>query len=545
MQPTTLTLPDFLLASAARGDGEFVFHLEDGRVRLPLSELAARARIGASALAARGVGRGDTVGILGPNRPEWVVAACSIWAAGAAVVPIQIPLRVRDPAAFSEQIGAVLRTAGCRLVLADGRLVSMVPGGAGARWDAYGDAAATPPTPPTPEDAAVIQFTSGSTASPKGAVIPHGAVLAQLSMLEELNGRPASEETSMGWAPFFHDLGLILFIAWPAAHGGTAHILPAECFARDPAKWLRLVDATRATVTVGPASALGAALRALQRRSEPIDLGSLRVAWFAAEGVDPDVVDRLTAEGGRLGLDRGAVGATYGLAEAVLAVTTTRPGEGLRFDVVDLGEITTSGRALPANGGAARRVACCGRPPTGVELRIVGDGEDLGERQVGEVYVRTPAVMRCYTGEAASPFVDGWLRTGDVGYLADGELHVTGRLKDMVIVMGHNYYPEDFEWAAGRVTGVRQGRCVAFAADGSEEVVLLVEPRADADVPSLPRRVRDAVANAVGVAPGEVLVLPAGTVEKTTSGKLRRGTMRDAYARGELPSGDLAGAKSR
>jgi fatty-acyl-CoA synthase len=143
--------------------------------------------------------------------------------------------------------------------------------------------------------------------------------------------------------------------------------------------------------------------------------------------------------------------------------------------------------------------------------------------------------MRGYVGpDAPDPFVDGWLRTGDLGYVADGQLHITGRMRDMIIVMGHNYYPEDFEWAAARVSGVRAGRSVAFKAPRSEEIILLIEAAADTDPETLSDQVRSAVTDSVGIRPGEVLVVERGTIQKTTSGKLRRSAMRDAYIRGEL-----------
>ena len=152
--------------------------------------------------------------------------------------------------------------------------------------------------------------------------------------------------------------------------------------------------------------------------------------------------------------------------------------------------------------------------------------------------MRGASVMSGYVGDGApAPFVDGWLRTGDLGYLAGGELYVTGRKKDIVISAGHNYYPEDFEWAAGRVDGVRPGRCVAFGLSEREQVVVLVEPRNGSPGPGLERDVARAVADAVGVRPHRVLVLPRGTIEKTTSGKLRRAAMRAAYERGGLTDG--------
>jgi fatty-acyl-CoA synthase len=513
---------------------KLTFHLEDGRVSFTGTELVERALAGARALAARGIGPGDAVGVLGPNRPEWSVWAWATWAAGATLVPIQIPLRVRDPGAFAEQVRSLVHTAGCRLVLADPRLLSAVGTDLGVPWDEPGSAHGADPVPPRPEDLAVIQFTSGSTATPKGACLPHRAVMAQMDLIDAWTAGGIGGRVMVGWVPFFHDLGLFYYVGAAVLFGANAHYLPTERFAADPLDWLRLVTATSASITVAPGSAIGAAIRSALRGSDPIDLGSLEFMRFAAEGVDPEFVDRLLAAAERLKLPVDALGSSYGLAEAVLGVTST---QGLHEDRVDVDALTLSGLARPASGGHVRRLISAGRTALTTEVRIAqpGGGE-LGEREIGEICVRGPSLMDRYVGEGApDPFEDGWLRTGDMGYLADGELYVTGRIKDMIIVMGHNYYPEDFEWAASRLDGVRAGRCVAFGAEDREEVVLLVEPSAAADGEELASEVRSAVSDSVGIAPGRVLVLPPGSVEKTTSGKLRRSTMKSAYARGELP----------
>jgi fatty-acyl-CoA synthase len=353
--------------------------------------------------------------------------------------------------------------------------------------------------------------------------------------------RKPGEYDLCSWVPFFHDLGLFFYLVRAVVFGSACHYLPTERFAADPAGWLRLLASTRATATHFLPSATGAAVRAAARRSERIDLSGVQRGVLAAEAIDPHVVDRLLGSAREFGLLPEALMASYGLAEAVLGVTSTRGGEGLHFDRVDLDGMVTSGLAAPADRGPARRVAACGYPAPGTELRIVRSDEELAEREIGEVQVRGPSLMQRYVGQdAPDPFVDGWLRTGDLGYLADGQLYITGRIKDMVIVMGHNYYPEDFEWAAGRLPGVRTGRCVAFSDRDSEEVVLLVEPAAEADPEELSAKVANAVADAVGVSPGEVLVLPRGTIEK-----MRRSAMRDAYLRGELlAAADVQGVRT-
>lgn len=547
MRPPTLsdrptTIPEALRASVARDRGSFVFHL-DGRVeRFSCAELLERAERGARRLVALGVGPGDAVGVLGPNRSEWVVSSFATWLAGAILVPIQIPLRVRDPAAFGEQLRRLVETGRCRRVLADPRLAGALPEDVAVSWEEEGDESSEQPVEPRADDAAVIQFTSGSTAMPKGALISHAATLAQMDILREGYHRgPANDEPRalVSWTPFFHDLGLFSSIVQTTTWGLTSHQLPTDLFARDPVEWLRLIDRTRATVTVAPSSAFGSAIRAARRRREPLDLGSLEAAYFAAEGVDPNVVQRIVELAQDFGFEPMALGSTYGLAEAVMAVAYPVVGTGMHLDRISLDDLVENGVATPVEGGRSRLLVSCGRPR--METRVVGDdGEELPEREIGEIVLRGPSLMDGYVGrDAPDPFVDGWLRTGDMGYLAGGELYPTGRAKDIVIAMGHNYYPEDFEWAAARVDAVRPGRCVAFAKPHTEQVVVLVEQSDGQATGALRRDVRRAIADAVGLAPDEIVVLPPGTIEKTTSGKLRRAAMRDAYLAGTLA--DLPG----
>jgi acyl-CoA synthetase (AMP-forming)/AMP-acid ligase II len=524
------------LEAAPAGGGELVFHLGDGTERVAAPALLEQARAGAGFLAERGIGRGDGVAVLGPNRPAWARWAYAVWLAGATLVPLPFHLRIRDADAFRRQIASLVRVAGCRAVLADPEFLPFVPPGLGERWDAPA-AGSAPASPPAPEDVAVIQFTSGSTAAPKGAVLTHRAVLAGLRASEAASGYRSAGWILLSWLPFFHDWGLFGYLAWAMVFGAQVHVLPTERFARDPSEWLRLVGSVRAQVTPGPSSAWDAALRVAARRPGGIDLSTLRLATMAAEAIDPRVLDRLLRIGGELGLPPEAANGAYGMAEATLAVSVGGPGR-ISVDAVDRDDLVSRGMAgVAGTGSPARRLVSSGAPVPGMEVRIAGSDGAVAERHVGEILLRGPSLMLGYVGgtDGRDPFPDGWMHTGDLGYLADGELYVTGRSKDVVIVMGRNYPAQDLEWEAERVDGVRAGRTVAFAIEETEgEAVVVVEPASGGDVEALPRAVWRTVADGLGIVPRRVLVLPPGTVPVTTSGKLRRSWVRDAYARGEL-----------
>ena len=523
------SLAHALLDRAGGGRGKVVFHLPDERVVLGVADLAERALRAAAWLDGRGVGVGSRVGVLGPNRPEWAVWTFATWAVGAAVVPIQVPLRLADRDAFTDRIRSLVDAAGCDVVLCDPALAWSVAPELAAPWTEPA-AAARQWTVPALDAAspAVLQFTSGSTSAPKGAVVSHAAVLAQAEALAAESTPDPADEVMAGWAPFFHDLGLFLHVVHPFLNGPTVELLPTEQFARDPGAWLRLASSTRSTGAVAPASAWSAALRALGRRGDAVDLSAMEIAVFAAEATDPDFVDRMLSLCPELHLRPEALTATYGLAEAVMGVTQTPRDQPLQITSFDRDLLATEGLAVEAPAGRGRRIVSSGRPMRGFELRISSDGAPLPDARVGEVQLRGASTMSGYLGGADHDAVDseGWLRTGDLGFTTGGQLYVVGRAKDVLIVGGSNYHPEDFEWAAGRVDGVRAGRSVAFMDAARERLVLVVEPEADTDPEALGRTVRHAVADAVGVPPSEVVVVPPGTVEKTTSGKLRRQAMR-------------------
>lgn len=303
----------------------------------------------------------------------------------------------------------------------------------------------------------------------------------------------------------------------------------------------------RATATAGPNFSYALAARAL-RRLDNLDLSRWRLALNGAEPVDAEAVAAFLEAGSRHGLDPGVAFPAFGMAEATLAVTFPKPGSGMVVDRVDRRVLEHDRFAAPTGSddpAKHRDLTLLGSAVEGLEIRIAdpGTGGTLRDREVGEIEIRGTSVTPGYYRDAeatVAAFHDGWLRTGDLGYLVDGQLAVCGRIKDMIIVGGRNVFPEDAEKAAADVDGVRAGNVIAFGTTGrrGEELVVVAETRLASEEPDRVIDLRDAVArrvrDAVGLPARDVILVRAGTLPKTSSGKLQRSLCRDRYASAQL-----------
>ncbi len=530
-----VTIPEALRASA-NGDARIEFHLEDGRVTLTAADLLERAGVRAAMLIERGVGPGDAIGLVGSNRPQWVEWAYATWLAGGTLVPLPAPVRTGDPKAYADQVHALATAMKCALVVAEPRYRKALDEEGTLDWDVKtptGRAQSQVEHHVPPLDSiAIVLCTSGSTSMPKGVMLDHRGIASR----EWFRSQSATAlQDELLWVPLFHTGGLFSIIT-PIYQGLVAHCLPAERFARDPLSWFRAISEVRAQGTGAASSAWLAALRAAQRKPDGIDLSSLRVARFGLEMIDPDVLDLCTTVGVRFGLSPKALWSAYGMSEGV-GLSYTVPGEGVGIDTIDLEELVSSRRAVPANGGLTKRVASCGRVGRGVEMRIIGpDGSALAEREVGEITFRSAMMMRGYLGHDDTGFTsDGWFATGDVGYLADGELFLTGRVKEIIISKGHNYHPEDIERAAAAGLDVAPERCVAFAKPGGEGVaIIVVEAVEGVDPQAAPGVIRRAVATSVGALVTEVVVVAPDSIPRTPTGKMKRTEARAMLQEGRF-----------
>jgi len=506
----------------------------------------------AAVLQARGVGPGDHVAVLGPTSQGLVTALQATWLAGATLVPLPLPLRLGSLEAFVAQTRARLHQAGVALVVADPGLEQFLalevadppvvplpqlttgPGRPGP--EGY------EPPAEDPSALAIVQFTSGSTTDPKGVMLPHAQVCANLDALVAAARIDPDTDVAVSWLPLYHDMGLIGLLGLPMTTGTELVLAAPQAFLSRPGRWLEWLSGFGATFTGGPNFAYALAARALARLGN-LDLSRVRFACNGAETIDPATVEAFTASAARHRLDPGTMLCGYGLAEATLAVTFPEPGTGLRTDTVERRALERERRAVPASGGAesCRRLTRLGQPLPGLELRIVdpATGVALPERTVGEIEVAGTSVSPGYYGRpdaTAAAFHDGFLRTGDLGYLAEADLVVCGRVKDVIIAGGRNVFPEDVEWAVGTIEGVRGGNVVAFGVQGRhgrEALVVIAETRTN-DVASLRHVVAQRTRATVGLSPADVVLVPPGTLPKTTSGKLQRSLSRDRYLADQL-----------
>jgi fatty-acyl-CoA synthase len=389
-------------------------------------------------------------------------------------------------------------------------------------------------------DTAFLQFTSGSTSTPKGVMVQHSGLAANLEMIRTASHMD-SDSCVVTWLPVYHDMGLIGTVLNAITLPCKLVVIPPIVFLKHPKLWLELITKFRGTHTAAPNFAYGLCARRISDKYG-IDLGSMTTFICGAEPVLPKTMEDFINHFVDAGLNPASLVPAYGLAEATLAVTFTPYLRGLKTDRIDLDALTAGRSALRLDDEAKTvRIASCGVPMPGLSVRVVSEnGQQLTERNIGEIQVKGPSVSAGYIGDdiatKESRSNDGWLKTGDLGYLADGELYVCGRIKDVIIVAGKNFHAHDLESAAAEVNGVRTGNVVAFSSKNheGESVVVIAETRNEQRSAELGKEIRNHLAKTIGISPDHVLVVPPATLPKTSSGKLKRSETKLLYEKGEL-----------
>ncbi|HVS04374.1 MAG TPA: AMP-binding protein, partial [Thermoanaerobaculia bacterium] len=529
---------------------------------LTYGALAARSRAVASALRARGLGRGQTVGLMLPSGLDYFASFFGILRAGGVPVPQYPPARPSQLEDHLRRQAGILANARARLLITVDAvkplarlLQARAPELAGVVTpaDLAGDQEAAEPPPVAGSDTVFLQYTSGSTGDPKGVILTHDNLLANLRSIGEVL-ELGGEDVVVSWLPLYHDMGLIG--AWMGSlyFGVPLVLMSPLAFLARPVRWLEAIDRHRGTISAAPDFAYSLCVdKVSDDQLAGLDLSRWRLALNGAEPVSPTTVERFAERFAGAGFDGAAMMPVYGLAENSLAVTFPPPGRGPRIDRVRRQALQREDRADPAASDetAVIRFVSSGQPIPHHQVQVVDEhGAELPERRQGRVRFRGPSATSGYFRNPAATHrlvrEDGWLDSEDLGYLADGELFLTGRAKDLIIRAGRNLYPQELEEAVGELPGVRKGGVAVFATAGAEEggermvVVAESESRTGEAAEELRGEVAGLCSDLVGSAPDEVLLVPPRSVPKTSSGKIRRSTARELYLQGRLGAGPRA-----
>ena len=557
---SSLSTIERLEQAADLGTGvDFVGHsvAHDGPVNVSWRQIHDEARAVGAALQSKGLLPGDHVAVLGPTSRDLMTIVRGCWLAGIASMVLPLPMRMGSLDEFVNTTRARIRHGDAKLVLIDDQLAPFyeaVPGDPpieamrsvlpGALNVPSGDRLELPAH--DPERLVILQYTSGSTSEPKGVMIPDRVLSANIDACCEA-AELGPGERMVSWLPLYHDMGLVGFLALPMTKGVQLIQAAPQDFMAKPGNWMKWISDYGGTATAGPNFSWVLATRAL-KRAEGLDLSSLTLALSGAEPVDPNAVEAFVEAAEPFGFHAGSVFPAFGMAETAIGASFPKRGAGLMCDTVDREVLERSRVAKPVEivdpddlAVRARRLPLLGTAVPGMEMKVVDPAtyETLPERHVGELLLRgTSVTSGYYKREAATRalFSDGWLCTGDLAYLLDGQLILCGRIKDVIIVGGRNVFPEDIERAVGGLDGVRAGNVIAFGMEGykgKESVVVVAEVRSD-DPEATRYDIHHRTLEVCGLPPRDIMLVKPGTLPKTSSGKLQRAKCREQYLTDEL-----------
>jgi fatty-acyl-CoA synthase len=543
---------------AAMGETGFDFYSQRGELihKLPYRQLRDQALATARRLLATGLARGDRVAVVAETGPEFMVVFFACQYAGLIPCPVPYSMHIGGRDAYVARIAGMLRSARAAAAVTPGDLEGQLTEAAnmaGVRIVLSHDALAQSDCgdrelePFRADEAAYIQYSSGSTAHPKGVLITQTAITDNVRgiLRHGLKARPG--DRAFSWLPLYHDMGLVGFCIAPLMGQFTVDFLSTPAFARRPALWLKLMSDNRCTISFAPSFGYDLAARRINGGAAELDLSAWRVAGIGGDMVRADILEAFAAHLAPAGFSPTAFLPSYGMAETTLGITFAGLDSPIKVDVVDRAHYKLSRRAVPARPGLKperiRSFVVCGRPLPGYRLEVRDDtGRVLGEREIGRIFVHGPSLMAGYFDdpEATAAVVDedGFMDTGDMGYWLDGELVITGRAKDLILHNGRNIWPQDIEWAVEQITPLRSGAVAAFAVegrDGGDHVVVLVECRvaSDAEMEALRGEVSAMVYRSAGVDSQVVMVAPK-SLPFTSSGKLSRAGAKAGYLAGRI-----------
>jgi acyl-CoA synthetase (AMP-forming)/AMP-acid ligase II len=498
-----------------------------------------------------GLQPGDAIVLALPNTHEFIGAYYGSLIAGCAPAPVAPPRKLDESDPYLQSIAARARFINAKaLILSqDQSLVSNLQSQLFSNSlilsSANLDPSVLPPSPHSPASLGLIQFTSGTSGDQKPVALSQAALIYQAKAIQDsLKLYDRFTDRGISWLPLFHDMGLIGFLLTSGVAGGELTLMQPEDFVLRPTQWLKAITQYKSTITGAPPSAYAlCAKRVKDSDVAQYDLSSIRVAMVGAEQVTRDSLTAFAEKFAPAGFAYRAFLPTYGLAENSLAVTMPSPDSEPTFDSIDAASLA-DGKAVPAVQSSlpetVRQFAGVGSPLPQTQIQVVNDeGIPLPERHIGEITLQSPSVMNGYLNSTNNPIRDGWLFTGDLGYMADGNLYITGRKKEVIIVGGRNYYSDDVEQVVSTVPGVRMDRAVAVGVNEAERateklVVLAETDRTDpAERDDLRLAIRATLTQA-GYPISEVILLKPKSIQSTLTGKLKRLDCRERYLAGEF-----------
>jgi fatty-acyl-CoA synthase len=545
---------------AAGGARGLNFHDARGTLTrpYPFRELREDALATARRLIAMGIAPGDRVALVAETSPEFAALFFGAVYAGAWPVPLPLPTSFGGRDSYVEQLRVQLASCAPKLLIFPPDLLAMageaarVAGVEGIGWDSLGDRNMFDGALPTAvtDDIAYLQYSSGSTRFPHGVEITHRALLNNLAAHSH-GMKVQDSDRCVSWLPWYHDMGLVGCFLSVVANQVSTDYLKTEDFARRPLAWLDLISRNQGTtLSYSPTFGYDICARRIGSQShvaDRFDLSRWRVAGNGADMIRPDVMQAFVDAFADAGFKANAFLPSYGLAESTLAVSIMPPGEGIIVELVE--ETQLSG--VPAGANRPQRfraIVNCGKPVRDMTVEIrEEEGAPLPERAIGKVWCTGPSLMTGYFRDQAATdacMADGWLDTGDMGYLSDGYLYIVGRAKDMIIVNGRNHWPQDIEWAVEQLPGFKAGDIAAFAITtpgGEETPAVLVQCRTsdEHERSRLRNEIRERVRSVTGMN-CVIELVPPRTLPRTSSGKLSRAKARNLYLSGDIKPYDIA-----
>jgi fatty-acyl-CoA synthase len=549
---------------AAKGKRGFNFHDPRGTLTrvYPFRELREDAIKVAHALIARGVKKDDRIALIAETGVDFAALFCGAVYVGAWPVPLPLPTSFGGKDNYIEQLAVQLASSDPVLLIGPDEIGAMTQaaaerqGCAHATWAdfagqiANGDAPEVELPKADPDDICYLQYSSGSTRFPHGVAVTHRSLLSNLAAHSH-GMKFVQSDRCISWLPWYHDMGLVGCFLSMIANQVSTDYLRTEDFARRPLAWLDLITRNKGTsASYSPTFGYDICARRISSQTsvaERFDLSRWRLAGNGADMIRPDVMQSFVNAFADAGFKASAFMPSYGLAEATLAVTLMPPGEGIRVELVEEERLSGAPRDL-SRPARYRAIVNCGKPVRDMEVVIRGEnGGPLGDHQIGKVWCRGTSVMHSYFRDpeaTAECLIDGWLDTGDMGYMANGYLFIVGRAKDMIIINGKNHWPQDIEWAVEQLPGFNHGDIAAFSVEmdnGEETPAVLVHCRVSDPVKRLELRemIRDKVRSITGMN-CVVELVPPKSLPRTSSGKLSRAKAKKLYLSGEIEPFKLA-----